>query len=175
MAQKHLTVEECEELLKKYNTPTHVVGHCRAVAQAAVKIAVALNDVGSNLNIELIQGAALIHDIARVEDKHWEKGAEIARSLGYKEEANIIAVHMTYDLSKEVDQLTATDLVCLGDRVVKEDQYVGFQVRMNYILNKIKGNPEAEKRVRKKILETKILLSKIEDRIGITIDELMNN
>lgn len=175
MTQKHLTVEECEELLKEYNTPVHVVGHCHAVARAAVKLAIALNNAGSNLNIQLIEGAALIHDIARVEDKHWEKGAEIARSLGYDAEADIIEVHMSYALCKEVDQLTETDLVCLGDRVVKEDKYVGFEERMNYILSKIKGNPEAEKRVEKKIVETRILLSYVEERIGITIDELMNN
>ncbi|MBN7772551.1 HD domain-containing protein [Clostridium aminobutyricum] len=173
MGQKHLTVEECENLLKQYHTPTHVIRHCHAVAYAAMTLAEALNRAGSHLDIRLIQGAALIHDILRVEDKHWEKGAEIARNLGYEAEANIIAVHMTYELPKTVAELTETELVCLGDRVVKEDQYVGFEERMQYILEKVRGNKEAERRITQKIADTRILLAEIEDTIGMTIDELM--
>lgn len=173
MSHKHLTVKECLELLQEYNTPLHVVRHCKAVAEAAVKLAIALNEKGSNLNIELIRGAALIHDIARVEENHEEKGAQIARSLGYDDEADIIRVHMTYNLKKEIDELTEVDMVCFGDRVVKEDKYVGLSERMSYILDKIKDKPDAVKRIKIKKTETELLLSKIEDRLGITIDELM--
>lgn len=173
MAQKHLTVEECENLLKQYHTPEHVIKHCHAVAHAAMTVADALNQAGCHLDIRLIQGAALIHDILRVEDKHGEKGADIARNLGYEEEANIISVHMTYELPKSVAQMTETDLVCLGDRIVKEDQYVGFEERMQYVLDKVKGNVEAEQRITRKIADTRILLAEIEKIIGKTIDQLM--
>ncbi|WP_312649184.1 HD domain-containing protein [Aminipila sp.] len=174
MPHKYLTVEECLELLKKYNTPPHVIRHCKAVADAAVKLAIALNQKGSHLDIELIRGAALIHDIARVEENHQEKGAQIARLLGYNDEADIIKAHMTYELKKEVDDLAEVDMVCFGDRVVKEDKYVGLAERMAYIVEKVKDRPDAVSRILKKQAETELLLSKIEDRLGITIDELMS-
>ncbi|MFV0516815.1 MAG: HD domain-containing protein [Aminipila sp.] len=174
MSQKNITVEECYELLKKYNTPPHVIRHCEAVAETAVKLAKLLNEHGGNLNIDLIRGAALIHDIARVEEHHEIIGADIARMLGYEDEAAIINVHMTYDMNKEVDSLNEADLVCFGDRVVKEDKYVGLSDRMDYVIEKVKDRPDSIKRIRKKQEETEILISKIEKRLGITIDELMS-
>lgn len=173
MLHKRLTVEECFDLLKKYNTPPHVVRHCKAVADAAVKLALALNENGSNLDIDLIRGAALIHDIARVEEHHEERGAQIIRALGYDDEAEIIGAHMIYDLKKEIDELKEIDLVCFGDRVVKEDKYVGLAERMTYVINKVKDRPNAVARIMLKQAETEVLLAKIEDRLGITIDELM--
>ncbi|QHI73757.1 hypothetical protein [Aminipila terrae] len=80
---------------------------------------------------------------------------------------------MTYELKKDVEDLTEVDMVCFGDRVVKEDQYVGLSERMAYIIDKVKDRPDAVIRIKKKQAETEILLSKIEDRLGVTIDELM--
>lgn len=173
MSHKRLSIEECYKLLKEYNTPFHVIKHCEAVADAAVKLAIELNNNGSTLDIDLIRGAALIHDIARVEEHHEQKGAKIARDLGYEDEANIIAAHMTYEIKQDIDELTEVDLVCFGDRVVKEDKYVGLDERMSYVIDKIKNRPDAVKRIRAKQLEIEKLLSKIEDKLGIKIDELM--
>ena len=80
--KKRLSREEGLKLLKEYGTPEHVVRHCIAVTDTAAAIGKALNKAGYHLDIELIQGAAIIHDIARVEDKHWEVGADIAKNLG---------------------------------------------------------------------------------------------
>ena len=46
----------------RYNTPTHVIGHCKAVTLVAMTIGKELNEKGYNLDIELIQGAGLAHD-----------------------------------------------------------------------------------------------------------------
>lgn len=173
MSQKHLTEEECSRLLKAYKTPDHVVRHCRAVADAAVKLAEELNKHGCKFDIELIRGAALIHDIMRVEENHWDKGAEIARNLGYIQEADIIKVHMNYNMKKEVKDLEEVDMVCFGDRVVKEDKYVGLEERMQYVMNKVSDSPHAVELIKKKTAETSLLLKKIEDTIGMSIDELM--
>lgn len=173
MSQKHLTEEECNKLLTAYRTPEHVVRHCKAVADAAVKLAEELNKHGAKLDIDLIRGAALIHDIMRVEENHWDKGAEIARSLGYEQEADIIKVHMNYNMKKDVNDLEEVDLVCFGDRVVKEDQYVGLEERMKYVMNKVSDSPYAVELIKRKTAETSILLRKIEDTIGMSIDELM--
>lgn len=128
---KHPTKDECERLLNEYKTPDHVKGHCRAVANTAVTVAKALNDNDFDLDIELIQAAGLLHDIARVEDRHWDVGADLMTKLGYEEESKIIKVHMTYSPFSHIDQVTETDMVCLGDRLVKEDQYVGLDSGWN--------------------------------------------
>lgn len=173
MSAKRLTEEECMKLLQEYKTPEHVIRHCKAVAEAAVKLATALNKHGYNLDIELIRGAALIHDIARVEEEHWNVGADIADKLGYHEEADIIRVHMMYTMNYNVDELKEVDLVCFGDRVVKEDVYVGLEQRMQYVMEKAKHIPGAVERIKMKTKETAVLFKCIEDKLGMTIDEVM--
>ena len=173
MANKHPSREECLALLKKYNTPDHVVRHCIMVAETALKIGRALNEKGFDLDLDLIQGAGLIHDIARVEDKHWEIGAEIASELGYYQEADIIRVHMFYNCDPNREKINETDIICLSDRMVKEDQYVGLENRMQYILDKFKGNQEAVQRITERIKDNKAMIHRIERIIGTTIDSLM--
>ena len=175
MGQQHPSREECLQLLKVYKTPEPVINHCIAVADTARKIGEALNQHGFHLDLELIEAAGLIHDIARVEDEHWERGYQIARELGYDQEAAIIKVHMRYSPFSSVVNVNETDLVCLGDRIVKEDQYVGLDKRMEYIIEKAKrqGHAEAEKRILEKKKEAKQLIDGIEQTIGMTLDQLL--
>lgn len=173
--RQHPSRQECLRLLKEYETPEHVIRHCIAVADTAVKMGRALNEHGYHLEIDLIQAAALLHDIARVEDEHWEKGYAFAKNLGYEQEANIIKVHMYYSPFSPVEFINETDLVCLADRVVKEDQYVGLDKRMEYVIQKARkqGHFEAEKRILEKKKETGTLIKGIETKIGTTLDQLM--
>ena len=173
MANIHPSREECLALLKEYNTPAHVIKHCIKVTETALRIGRALNDKGCNLDLELIQGAGLMHDIARVEDKHWDIGAEIAFDLGYDQEAEIIKIHMFYNCDPSQDKINETDIICLADRMVKEDQYVGLDNRMQYILDKFKGNQEAFERITERIKDNKAMIHKIERIIGTSIDSLM--
>ena len=173
MANKHPSREECLALLKEYQTPEHVVKHCIKVTDTALKIGAALNEKGFHLDLELIQGAGLVHDIARVEDKHWEVGADITAGLGYDEEADIIRVHMFYSCDPKKEEITETDILCLSDRMVKEDEYVGLDSRMQYILDKFKGNQEAVERISSKIKDNRAMIRKIEGIIGRSIDSLI--
>lgn len=175
MKQQHPSRQECLRLLEEYKTPEHVVRHCMAVSETAVKMGRALNRCGYHLDLELIQAAGLIHDIARVEDEHWEKGYQLAHRLGYEQEAAIIKVHMRYSSFSTVEEINETDLVCLGDRLVMEDQYVGLDKRMEYIIQKAKrqGHPEAVQQILKKKEETRAFIASLEQKIGVTLDELM--
>ncbi len=175
MSQKHPTRQQCQSFLEEYKTPAHVVGHCNAVAETAYKIGNALNRHGYSLDLELILAAGLIHDIARVEDEHWERGAEFMEQRGYQQEADIIRVHMHYAVFNPVDKIDETDLICLADKLVLEDQYAGLEKRMDYILEKAKkfGRPGAREAILKKKEETKRFIGEIESIIGITFDQLM--
>lgn len=173
MAIKHPSREECFALLKEYNTPAHVIRHCVKVTETALKLGSALNEKGFDLDLGLIQGAGLIHDIARVEDKHWEIGAAIASELGYEQEASIIKVHMSYNCNPNEKEINETDIICLSDRMVKEDEYVGLETRMRYILDKFKGNQEATERISERIKDNKMMILRIEKIIGTSIDSLM--
>jgi len=160
-------------LLKQYNTPVHVIRHCVKVTETALKIGQALNEKGCGLDLGLIQGAGLIHDIARIEDKHWEVGAKIAEEHGFYQEAEIIRIHMFYDCDPNKERISETDIICLADRMVKEDEYVGLEARMQYVLEKFRGNPEAVARISEKIKNNKLMISRIEQILGAPVSSVL--
>ena len=171
---KHPSFSECMELLEKYNTPAHVKRHCIAVTDVSMAFARALNEKGFDFNIPLIRSAGLLHDIARVEDEHWNKGADLAFERGFQKEAEIIRAHMFYSFKSELNELSEVDMVCLGDRLVKEDEYVGLDERMAYILKKAEyNNINAQQIIQEKIELTRDILKKIEDFVGFPTNEIV--
>lgn len=169
--KQRITPEECEQLYIKYKTPAHIIRHCKAVANTAYVIAKALNEHGENYDTDLILGAGLAHDVVRLEEKHWEAGAEILMELGYVDEAIIVQNHMMhpFDPSKPITHL---DLVCLGDRTVIEDQYVGVEERIKDIIKKAPKFPGVEERIMKNKALTDEIVRIIEEKIGQSIDSL---
>lgn len=165
--------DTCLKLLKRYNTPPHVVRHCKAVTDVALQIAKALNSKGYDIDLKLLEAAALLHDIARVEKNHGLKGAIIAQKHGYKQVSNLIKCHMFYATDPIKEKINEQDILCLADRMVKEDQYVGIETRMRSVLDKYKGDPLIENRIRHRLEENQLLKKRIENIIGLTIDELV--
>jgi putative nucleotidyltransferase with HDIG domain len=173
MVKKHPSREECLTMLKEYDTPDHVIRHCEAVADTALKIAGALVEKGLCFDMQLIRAAGLLHDIARVEKRHWISGAVFARKSGYKEEAAIIKKHMNHTFKTDPAKLKELDLVCLGDRLILEDKYVGVDARMEYLIKKINADERTIKFIMAKKEITRTLVNNIERLIGKTIDELI--
>ena len=169
---RRISREECEQLYIENNTPAHVIRHCKAVCMVALTIAEKMNEHGSCFDLALIEGAALAHDVARVDEDHGSVGVRILEEHGYHDEAEIVKVHMMYNLN-EFENLNETDMVCLGDRLVKEDRYVGLDERIKYILDKA---PQYIPGVREHILETRektrVLLDRISEYIGQSIESL---
>ena len=136
-------------------------------------------DTGSArmFDLALTEAAGVLHDIARVEENHWEVAADFCRREGLEDEAKIISIHMQYLFTEDAWHLTEADLVCLGDRLILEDHYVGIDERMDYIIAKAErqGNFQAKPFILKRKEDTKVLLRQIEDRIGMSLDELMSD
>lgn len=128
-------------------------------------------------DLDLIRAAGLLHDMARVEDRHWDVCADFCKSMKLYEEEHIIRVHMQYEYTTDAFHLTEADLVSLGDRLSLEDHYAGLDKRMDYIIKKAEkqGNFDAKEKILKKKEETKVLIREIEVRIGMTIDKLMSD
>lgn len=129
-------------------------------------------------DLDLILAAGLLHDMARVEERHWDVGADFCHDRGLYEEEKIIRAHMQYQYTNDAYHLTEADLVCLGDRLTLEDRYAGLDLRMDYIIKKAerRGNfDNAREKILKKKEETRALMDSIEKRIGTSIDDLMKN
>ena len=126
-------------------------------------------------DLALTEAAGLLHDMARVEENHWDVAADFCLDQGLTEEAKVIRVHMQYEFTADAWHLNEADLVCLGDRLVLEDRYAGIDQRRDYIIAKAerRGQLHARKAILRKKEETKVLLRQIEERVGMSLDELM--
>ena len=169
------TEQECFEILKDYGTPPHVIRHCTEVSRVAVSIGERLNEKGYNINIPLLRASTLLHDVARVHDEHEKVGAEYLKTLGMDQVAGLVALHTHYKDFNPVEEIKEIDLLCVGDRTVVENEFVGVEKRMEYIENKAIriGRPDLVKhlKVSKKFMDNYVL--SIEQVIGISLNELM--
>lgn len=208
---KHPDRKQCLEYLREYNTPKHVIGHCKSVAAVAFRLGQFLNEAGGtnalpmddieiekyisekdggrevyrqkkcpegdarNLDLELVLAAGLLHDMARVEDRHWDVCADFIEKRGYDQEAKLIRPHMMYEFTNDACHITELDLLCLGDRLSLEDRFVGLDERMEYIIKKAErnGNFNARPRILEKKEEARKLLTGIEEITRHTVEEMM--
>jgi uncharacterized protein len=80
--------EQALQILCKDGCPKNVIRHCKAVAELAVEIAEACKKNGSDVDLELVEIGALLHDVGRAKTHsvhHAIVGANIAKSLGLPE------------------------------------------------------------------------------------------
>ncbi|MFW6119911.1 MAG: HDIG domain-containing metalloprotein [Petrotogales bacterium] len=92
--------ERCIELLRENGCSEEVINHCKAVRDIAVQIA-----EKANADVELVEAAALLHDIGRSKThgiKHGIEGAKIARELNLPEcIVHIIERHLGAGIPKD--------------------------------------------------------------------------
>ncbi|MGI6498852.1 MAG: HD domain-containing protein [Oscillospiraceae bacterium] len=120
--------QACLGLLCAFGTPAHVVAHCRAVANVAVRMGAALAERGHPLDLSLIKAAALLHDIARTEQNHEVAGAAYVERAGCSPRVGeIIRTHM--NLPEGTHEINEAVVVYLADKLVEEDREVSLERR----------------------------------------------
>ncbi len=88
MSEQLPSREQALRLLHQSRCLRNVIKHCEAVAELAVEIAKTCREKGLDVNLELVEIGALLHDIGRSKTHsvhHAIIGAEIAKSYGLPE------------------------------------------------------------------------------------------
>lgn len=119
----------CRRLLEAAGAGERVRAHCEAVSAQALEIAGALP---GELNLRLLENAALLHDIARAFPEHAAAGAGWLRALGYGDEAALVERHHDWSFPA-VDEAA---VLAMADRCVQEDRVVPLEVRFADSLKK---------------------------------------
>lgn len=131
MPNKIPSEQECLEIWNRYQTPEHVRSHSRKVSEQAVKIGKMLNNKGCGLDLELIERAALLHDVVRTRPDHAVEGARILCNMGYPLTAEVIRSHHDMGIWKgtENECPSEREVVYLADKQVYGDQVVSLEER----------------------------------------------
>lgn len=88
MSEKLPSSDQAILFLRQSGCTRNVIRHCKAVAKLATEIAKTCQERGLNVDLELVEIGALLHDIGRAKTHsvhHAITGAEIAKSLDLPE------------------------------------------------------------------------------------------
>jgi uncharacterized protein len=99
------TRKQAIRLLEEAGCAPNVIEHCKEVASLAAEIAAKAKAAGNNVNQELVEAGALLHDLGRCRThgiSHAVEGFKLAQSKGVEPEVSeIIKRHIGAGVSKE--------------------------------------------------------------------------
>lgn len=158
--------EECEAILADWWVEVRVIRHSRKVAEIAGKMAAALLRSGVQINPELVQAAALLHDLAKGQPNHAAVGASILRSLRLDSVADIVAAHT--DLGS-FSALNEAAIVYLADKLVSGDKLVTLEERFKPALTHLRKDATAMRCARKRLAIAKAVAAAVEKHLGVEL------
>jgi len=158
-AMKHLMNEqrikipseaECRQLIAGMGMLDNIVAHSRQVCRVSLLIVDHLKPDG--LNRDLIQAAALLHDITKTRsfqtlEDHAETGAQLLTEIGYPDVARIVGQHVRLDRYFASAVPTEAEVVNYADKRVLHDRIVPLGERMGYIFEKYGREPERKRAI----------------------------
>jgi uncharacterized protein len=164
--------EQAVEILQKNHCSQRVIDHCEAVAALAVELAQQLNKKGFNVNLELVEAGALLHDLGRSKTHsvdHAIVGAEIAELYGLPQPiVSIIKRHVGAGITAEeaqwlgwpkddyVPRTLEEKIVSYADKLIEGSQRVPVDLTIEQL--QAEKKVEAAERVRRLDEEIKSLL-----------------
>ena len=143
----------------------NIKNHSILVADLAIIIGRELNKNGSKLDLDLIEAAALLHDITKTEsiktgEHHSESGGKLLRNLGHQRIAEIVEQHILPD--KIEGNVSEEEVVCYADKRILHDKIVSLDERFEYLLERYGKNEKSvgfvnETRLKLRIIEKRII------------------
>lgn len=164
------TRSECEQILAAHNVLPQVILHMEQVNKLAQMMALYLNSCGYRLHLALLQAACLLHDIAKGQKNHAEKGGQLLANLGYKEVASLVATHMNLPAAHE--ELDEAVLLFLADKMVEGTEIVSLAQKKRKKHAFFAGNAAAQQAVESRLQKALFWQQKIEQVIGKPILEI---
>jgi uncharacterized protein len=133
-------------LLRRVGLDQRVIQHSIAVSRTSLEIANKMHKNGVNVDINLVEAGALLHDIGRSRAHgiaHGRVGAELLRELGYPDalariaESHVLCGVLTYKAgdesnTKEKSRTPMTveeKIVCYADKITLENKRTTLRER----------------------------------------------
>ena len=163
MSEKLPSREQALKFLRESQCSVNVIQHCRAVAKLALEIGEACREKGLNVDLELVEIGALLHDVGRSKThtvNHAVVGAEIAKSAGLPEPViSVIKRHVGGGITiSEAEKLgwpkdvyvpvtLEEKIVSYADKLIEGSKRVPIEITIEKLSRELKG--DAAERVRK--------------------------
>jgi uncharacterized protein len=146
--------QTCLSLMEQYGMLPHIKDHSLQVARISVCLGKNLKARFPELNLDLVEAGALLHDIAKTETirnrgNHAQIGEKMVRALGFDTLAPIVAQHVrledAYFHNKWIDEVV---LVHYADKRVRHDEVVDLEERFEYLVKTYGHSQEVVERIK---------------------------
>jgi uncharacterized protein len=146
--------QTCLSLMEQYGMLPNIKDHSLQVARIAVCLGKNLKARFPELNLDLVEAGALLHDIAKTETirnrgNNAQIGEKMVRALGFDTLARIVAQHVqleeAYFHNKWIDEVV---LVHYADKRVRHDEIVDLEERFKYLVETYGRSQEAVERIK---------------------------
>lgn len=139
------SMEECEAIIQEYKMPEHIREHTEAVRKVANCLAKKI----SNIDLELVDKAALMHDSLKmycIENncRHALEVGKVLSGKGYPEFGEVLKLHGLEEVNNfnETTSLEAK-IVWYADKRVNQNNIVTLNKRYEYLKERYGSkNPE---------------------------------
>ena len=114
----------------------HIVAHSLQVCRVGMCLVDFLNVQGIYPDRQLVQAAALLHDITKTrsfetEENHALTGSQHLTDTGFPEVGDLVRQHVRLDEYSQAKNLTEAEIINYADKRVLHDRIVSLDERMN--------------------------------------------
>lgn len=146
------TETDCYRLMAGMAMLDNIAAHSIRVCQVAAVLAVGLETTGHGLDRNLVQAAALLHDITKTRslstsENHACTGADYLREQGYPEVGAIVGQHVKLADFNTKGEPSAAEVVNYADKRVMHDKVVSLDVRMADLMKRYNGSGQLGNRL----------------------------
>jgi putative nucleotidyltransferase with HDIG domain len=172
--------QDCLELWEVYAMQPQIRAHSLQVARVANLLAKNLRPLFPDINPDLVEAGALLHDIAKSrclgnKGNHVLEGRDILAGLGYEKVAEIVAQHVRLgDVYCDQEGLDEIVMVHYADKRVLHDSIVDLETRFEYLKKTYGRTPEILDGIERLFQETLSLEKRIFSRLPFAPQDIIS-
>ena len=155
----------------------HIVAHSIQVCRIGVCLVDHLKLQGIQMDGQLVQAAALLHDITKTrsfetEENHALTGGQVLTDYGYPEIGDLVRQHVRLDSYSEPKDIAEAEIINYADKRVLHDRIVSLDERLHYIQERYGTRPEHKQRIQLLWEKTQALEKQIFRHLHFSPDDL---
>jgi uncharacterized protein len=171
---------DCFQLMCRMQMLENIVAHSIQVCRVGECLVDHLKVQGSQMNGQLVQAAALLHDITKTrsfetEENHALTGGQDLTDLGYPEVGNLVRQHVRLDDYSENQSLSEAVIINYADKRVLHDRIVSLDERMSYIQERYGTRPKNKRRIQLLWKKTAVLEKQVFKFLPFSPDDLIHH
>jgi len=158
----------------------NIVAHSIQVCRVGMCLVDYIKLQGSQINGQLVQAAALLHDITKTrsfetEENHALTGGQVLTDFGYPQVGDLVRQHVYLDDYSEHQSISEAVIINYADKRVLHDRVVSLDERMSYIQERYGTRPEHKDRIQLLWQKTTALEQQMFKDLPFSSDDLIHH